>query len=56
MSAMNNQVSIIILTGEESFRMGEDKALLKIKGVSILEKICLLAKEVTSNIYIITFN
>ncbi len=55
MSAMNNQISIIILAGGESSRMGEDKALLKIKGVSILEKICLLAKEVTSNIYIITF-
>ena len=53
---MNIQnLSAIILAGGESSRMGEDKALLTVEGVPLLQRTCTLAKQVTPNLYVVTF-
>lgn len=48
------QFAAVILAGGQSSRMGRDKALIKIQGISLLEKICLLARKCTDRVYIIT--
>lgn len=48
------QFSAVILAGGKSSRMGRDKALIEIQGRSLLEKICLLARQCTDEVYIIT--
>lgn len=48
------ELSAIILAGGQSSRMGRDKALIEIQGTLLLKKICLLARECTDKVYIIT--
>ncbi|MCU0536647.1 MAG: molybdenum cofactor guanylyltransferase [Hydrococcus sp. Prado102] len=47
------QFAAIILAGGQSSRMGRDKALIEIDGVPLLQKICLIASECTSQVYVI---
>ncbi len=44
-------LSTIVLTGGKSSRMGEDKALILIQSIPLLEKVCTVAKSCTDTIY-----
>jgi molybdopterin-guanine dinucleotide biosynthesis protein A len=48
------QFAAIILAGGQSSRMGRDKALIEVQGVPLLQKICLVASECASQVYVIT--
>jgi molybdenum cofactor guanylyltransferase len=48
------QFAAIILAGGQSSRMGKDKAFIEIDGVPLLQKICIIASECTSQVYVIT--
>lgn len=52
---LENKLAAIILAGGQSSRMGQDKALIMIDGIPLLEKICQIARECTSEVYVITF-
>ncbi|TAF11303.1 MAG: molybdenum cofactor guanylyltransferase [Nostocales cyanobacterium] len=47
-------LSAIVLAGGRSSRMGEDKALIPIQGIPLLEKVCNVTKTCTDTIYIVT--
>lgn len=47
-------LSAVVLAGGKSSRMGEDKALIKFEGKPLLTKICCVALECASQVYIIT--
>jgi molybdopterin-guanine dinucleotide biosynthesis protein A len=49
-----NTVSSIILAGGKSSRMGEDKALIPIQGIPLLQRVYDVAKGCTDIIYIVT--
>jgi molybdenum cofactor guanylyltransferase len=49
-----NNLTTIILAGGKSSRMGRDKALISIQGMPLLNQIATLAKQYTSQVYIIT--
>lgn len=52
---MNTQsLTALILAGGGSSRMGRDKALLELNGVSLLANLCLAAESVTDRVYVIT--
>jgi molybdopterin-guanine dinucleotide biosynthesis protein A len=46
-------LSAIILAGGKSSRMGEDKALLKVDGVPLLQKITTVAADCTASVYVV---
>lgn len=46
-------LSTIVLRGGQSSCMGEDKALILIQSIPLLEKVCTVAKSCTDTIYII---
>jgi molybdopterin-guanine dinucleotide biosynthesis protein A len=48
------QFAAIILAGGQSSRMGRDKALIEIQGIPLLQKICLIASQCASQVYVIT--
>ena len=50
----SNQLTAIILAGGRSSRMGQDKALISIRGVPLLEQICTLALNCASPVYVVT--
>ena len=50
----NNQISVLILAGGQSLRMGEDKALLLINGKPFLQQVYEIATALTSHVYILT--
>ena len=50
----SNQVTAIILAGGRSSRMGQDKALISIQGVPLLQQICTLALSCASPVYVVT--
>jgi len=47
-------LSAIVLAGGKSSRMGQDKALIPIDGVPLLQKVCDVALQCTSSVYVIT--
>jgi molybdopterin-guanine dinucleotide biosynthesis protein A len=47
-------LSAIILAGGQSVRMGQDKALLEVKGVPLLQSICQIALQCTPWVYVVT--
>lgn len=51
MAAMD--ASVFILAGGQSTRMGTDKALLLLDGISLLERAIELARQVTSKVFIL---
>jgi molybdenum cofactor guanylyltransferase len=51
---MNSNVTAIILSGGKSLRFGEDKALLKLKNISIIESIYSLLNKIFNEIIIIS--
>jgi molybdopterin-guanine dinucleotide biosynthesis protein A len=51
---MNLETTAIILSGGKSSRIGQDKALLKIGNLTIIERIYLLLKEIFENVIIIS--
>ncbi|MBE9042831.1 molybdenum cofactor guanylyltransferase [Pleurocapsales cyanobacterium LEGE 10410] len=52
--SFEDEVTAIILAGGESSRMGKDKALLTIGNDTLLSRICLVAKECTNRVYVVT--
>lgn len=47
-------LSVIILAGGKSSRMGRDKALILIDGVPLIAHVCNVARKLSENIYIVT--
>jgi molybdopterin-guanine dinucleotide biosynthesis protein A len=47
-------ISTIVLAGGKSSRMGKDKALISVQGMSLLERVCNVAKSCSHSIYIVT--
>ncbi|QIR39179.1 molybdenum cofactor guanylyltransferase [Tolypothrix sp. PCC 7910] len=50
----NTKLTAIVLAGGQSARMGEDKALLKIQGIPLLERVCTIAQACADTVYIVT--
>ncbi|BAY94373.1 MULTISPECIES: molybdenum cofactor guanylyltransferase [unclassified Tolypothrix] len=50
----NTNLTAIVLAGGQSARMGEDKALLKIQGIPLLERVCTIAQACADTVYIVT--
>ncbi|GAA6617521.1 molybdenum cofactor guanylyltransferase [Scytonema sp. NUACC26] len=51
---MTNNLSAIVLAGGMSSRMGQDKALIPIQGVPLLQLICQIAESCADTIYVVT--
>ena len=50
----NRSLSAIVLAGGQSSRMGRDKALIEISGVSLLRQVCEAALGCTDQVYVVT--
>ncbi|GAX35741.1 molybdenum cofactor guanylyltransferase [Nodularia sp. NIES-3585] len=50
----NSLQSTIVLAGGKSSRMGEDKALISIGGMPLLQLVCGVAAGCTDNVYVVT--
>ncbi|BBD58528.1 molybdopterin-guanine dinucleotide biosynthesis protein A [Nostoc sp. HK-01] len=57
-SALSTQhsalLSAIVLAGGKSSRMGQDKALLTVEGVPLLQRVCYVAAACADSVYIVT--
>jgi len=49
-----SELSAIVLAGGKSSRMGQDKALIPIEGVPLLQQVCGIAQSCADSVYIIT--
>lgn len=49
------QLTAIILAGGKSSRMGQDKALLPVEGISFLKRTCEIAQACTDSVFVVTF-
>jgi molybdopterin-guanine dinucleotide biosynthesis protein A len=52
--SIKDEITAIILAGGESSRMGQDKALLTIGEDTLLSRICLVARECATQVYVVT--
>ncbi|MFN6568278.1 molybdenum cofactor guanylyltransferase [Dendronalium sp. ChiSLP03b] len=50
----HSELSVIVLAGGKSSRMGRDKALLPIKGVTLLQRVCNIAESCANTVYVVT--
>ncbi len=48
------QLSALVLAGGQSRRMGQDKALLEINGVPMLQRVCAIARQCADPVYVVT--
>ncbi|MDF5709496.1 MAG: molybdenum cofactor guanylyltransferase [Nostoc sp. S4] len=48
------KLTAIVLAGGKSSRMGEDKALIPIQGVPLLQRVCGIAKGCADTVYVVT--
>ncbi|GAX46027.1 molybdopterin-guanine dinucleotide biosynthesis protein A [Tolypothrix sp. NIES-4075] len=51
---MTNNLTAIVLAGGKSSRMGQDKALIPIQGVPMLQLVCQIAESCTDQVYVVT--
>ncbi|MDZ8109375.1 MAG: molybdenum cofactor guanylyltransferase [Nostoc sp. DedQUE12a] len=49
-----NELTAIVLAGGKSSRMGQDKALIPIQGMPLLQRVCEIAKRCADTVYIVT--
>jgi molybdenum cofactor guanylyltransferase len=54
MNSTNNDLSAIVLAGGLSTRMGQDKALISIAGVPLIQHSCQIALQCTELVYIVS--
>ncbi|MGB3533438.1 MAG: molybdenum cofactor guanylyltransferase [Microcoleaceae cyanobacterium] len=54
MSNNLNQISVLILAGGKSSRMGADKALIEVNDRPLLQRVCQVATKVSTCVYILT--
>lgn len=47
-------LSAIVLAGGQSIRMGEDKALISVQGIPLLQRVCQVALQCTPRVYVVT--
>ena len=47
-------VSAIVLAGGQSSRMGQDKALIAVHGIPLLQQVCQVAQQCTDHVYVVT--
>ncbi len=50
----NDKLTAIVLAGGQSSRMGEDKALIPIQGIPMLQRVCSIAKACADTVYVVT--
>ncbi|MBD2353431.1 molybdenum cofactor guanylyltransferase [Tolypothrix sp. FACHB-123] len=50
----NNKITAIVLAGGQSSRMGEDKALIPIEGIPMLQRVCSIAQACADTVYVVT--
>ncbi len=51
---MNPSLSVIILAGGQSSRMGRDKALIVVEGIPLLRRTCAIALHCSSQVFVVT--
>ncbi|MDZ8029043.1 MAG: molybdenum cofactor guanylyltransferase [Nostoc sp. SerVER01] len=49
-----NELTAIVLAGGKSSRMGQDKALISIQGMPLLQRVCGIAKGCADTVYVVT--
>lgn len=54
MEAQRKNLAAIVLAGGNSSRMGQDKALLTVNGVPLLQRVCQVAQQCADPVYIVT--
>ncbi|MBD2362156.1 molybdenum cofactor guanylyltransferase [Anabaena minutissima FACHB-250] len=47
-------ITTIVLAGGQSSRMGQDKALISVQGLPLLQKVCSIAVQCTGTVYVVT--
>ncbi|MDZ8050110.1 MAG: molybdenum cofactor guanylyltransferase [Aulosira sp. ZfuVER01] len=50
----NNKLTAIVLAGGQSSRMGQDKALIPIQGIPLLQRVCSIAQACADTVYVVT--
>lgn len=49
-----SELTAIVLAGGKSSRMGQDKALISIRGVPLLQRVCRIAQSCADVVYVVT--
>jgi molybdenum cofactor guanylyltransferase len=51
---MTNNLTAIVLAGGRSSRMGQDKALIPVQGIPLLQLVCQIAESCADTVYVVT--